>query len=75
MHYFLSFLEGMITFVSPCLLPMLPIYISYFAGKDKHPLVNSVGFVAGFTVVFVALGAFAGALGGFLAQYQDIVKH
>ena len=74
MHYFLSFLEGMITFVSPCLLPMLPIYISYFAGKDKHPLVNSVGFVAGFTVVFVALGAFAGALGGFLAQYQEIVN-
>ena len=74
MHYFLSFLEGIITFVSPCLLPMLPIYISYFAGKDKHPLANSLGFVAGFTLVFVALGAFAGALGGFLAAYQGVVN-
>ncbi|MCL1786465.1 MAG: cytochrome c biogenesis protein CcdA [Defluviitaleaceae bacterium] len=73
-HYFLSFLEGMIVFVSPCLLPMLPIYISYFAGKDKHPLANSIGFVAGFTVIFVALGAFAGAVGGFLLAYDTIVN-
>lgn len=32
MQYIISFLEGIITFISPCLLPMLPIYISYFAG-------------------------------------------
>lgn len=32
MQYFISFLEGIITFISPCLLPMLPIYVSYFAG-------------------------------------------
>ena len=37
MQYFIAFLEGIITFISPCLLPMLPIYISYFAGgKDGN---------------------------------------
>ena len=36
MQYFISFLEGIITFISPCLLPMLPIYISYFAGGGER---------------------------------------
>lgn len=35
MQYVISFLEGIITFISPCLLPMLPIYISYFAGGTE----------------------------------------
>ncbi|MBO5691558.1 MAG: cytochrome c biogenesis protein CcdA, partial [Spirochaetaceae bacterium] len=34
MEFFIAFLEGIITFISPCLLPMLPIYLSYFAGND-----------------------------------------
>ena len=76
MQYALLFLEGIITFISPCLLPMLPIYISYFAGGDsgKKPLANAIGFVAGFTIVFVALGAFAGILGGFLLEYRTAVN-
>ena len=74
MQYVSLFLEGIITFISPCLLPMLPIYISYFAGKDEKPLANSIGFVAGFTAVFVVLGAFAGAVGGFLLEYSTIVN-
>ena len=36
MQYIVSFLEGIITFISPCLLPMLPIYISYFAGGGER---------------------------------------
>ncbi|MBQ7119476.1 MAG: cytochrome c biogenesis protein CcdA, partial [Oscillospiraceae bacterium] len=32
MQYFTTFLEGIVTFISPCILPMLPIYVSYFAG-------------------------------------------
>lgn len=36
MAYLISFLEGIITFISPCLLPMLPIYISYFAGGGER---------------------------------------
>ena len=78
MQYFISFLEGIITFVSPCLLPMLPIYVSYFAGgqqKDtKKTLKNALGFVAGFTIVFVALGALAGTLGSFLKEYSIAVN-
>lgn len=35
MTYFITFLEGIITFISPCLLPMLPIYLSYFAGATQ----------------------------------------
>ena len=36
MQYFIAFLEGLITFISPCLLPMLPVYISYFAGGGQQ---------------------------------------
>lgn len=78
MQYIISFLEGIITFISPCLLPMLPVYISYFAGggeRDiKKTLKNAIGFVIGFTIVFVLMGAFAGTLGSFLKQYQTILN-
>ncbi|MBQ8622256.1 MAG: sulfite exporter TauE/SafE family protein [Oscillospiraceae bacterium] len=78
MQYLISFLEGIITFISPCLLPMLPIYISYFAGggerTTKKTLFNASGFVLGFTVVFVAMGALAGTLGSFLIRYQTWVN-
>ncbi|MCI8307611.1 MAG: cytochrome c biogenesis protein CcdA [Lachnospiraceae bacterium] len=78
MQYFISFLEGIITFISPCLLPMLPIYVSYFVGGGsrnmKKTLMNASGFVAGFTLVFMALGALAGTLGSFLKHYQTAVN-
>jgi len=78
MQYFITFLEGLITFISPCLLPMLPIYVSYFAGGSERSLkktfVNSLGFVAGFTAVFIALGALAGTVGSFLSQYRTAVN-
>ena len=78
MQYFISFLEGIITFISPCLLPMLPIYISYFAGGGARTtgktLTNAFGFVLGFSLVFVALGALAGTLGSFLTRYQTWVN-
>ena len=78
MQYLISFLEGIITFISPCLLPMLPIYISYFAGGGERTtgktLKNASGFVLGFSLVFVAMGALAGTLGSFLTKYQTIVN-
>ena len=78
MQYFISFLEGVITFISPCLLPMLPIYISYFAGggeRDfKKTIKGAFGFVLGFTIVFLMLGALAGTIGGFLSRHQTIVN-
>ena len=78
MPFVISFLEGIITFISPCLLPMLPIYISYFAGggerSARKTVIGALGFVAGFTVVFVLLGALAGTVGGFLREYRTAVN-
>ncbi len=77
MQYFISFLEGIITFVSPCLLPMLPIYISYFAGgKEKNTariVKNALGYILGFTVIFILMGALAGTFGRLLNEYRAIV--
>ena len=78
MQYTIAFLEGIITFISPCLLPMLPIYISYFAGggerSTKKTLSGALGFVSGFSVIFVAMGALAGTIGGFLREYRGAVN-
>ena len=78
MQYLIAFLEGIITFISPCLLPMLPIYVSYFSGggerDTKKTLKNALGFVTGFTVLFIAMGALAGTVGSFLRQHQTAVN-
>lgn len=78
MQYIISFLEGIITFISPCLLPMIPIYISYFAGggerSTKKTISCAIGFIAGFTILFVAMGALAGSIGSLLHKYQTIVN-
>lgn len=83
MDYLATFLEGIVTFVSPCLLPMIPLYVAYFAGdanaavgegvsssaRNRRILVRVLGFVLGFTLVFVALGALAGSFGRLLSEY------
>ena len=74
MNYLLSFLEGILTYISPCLLPMLPIYISYFMGKNKKPFTGALGFSSGFTLVFITLGAFAGTIGRLLSEYSTVVN-
>lgn len=77
MNYLITFLEGIISFISPCMLPLLPVYISYFAGKaDKkgHMLLRAVFFVLGFTFTFSLLGLFSGALGALLAEHQRAVN-
>lgn len=78
MQYLFLFLEGVLTFISPCLLPMLPLYVSYFAGggnrSTSKTLKSALGFVTGFTIIFVAMGALAGVLGGFLREYKTIVN-
>lgn len=83
--YILTFTEGILTFISPCILPMLPIYFIYLAGasEDKNKLdtagrnrmiLNSVGFVIGFTLVFVLLGATVTSLGHFLESNRYLLQ-
>lgn len=74
-------LAGLVSFFSPCVLPLLPGYLSYATGLTaaevgsgtgprRQLLLGTAGFVLGFAVVFVATGTLAGGLGGFLMQYQ-----
>lgn len=79
MDFFIIFIEGFASFISPCVLPMLPIYVSYFSGQDKdlkRTIMNSLGFVLGFTIIFVLLGVFAGTLGKLITannRYINII--
>ena len=72
MDYIFTFLEGIASFISPCILPMLPIYISYFLGKDNKKtskaVINSIGFVLGFTIIFILLSIFASSFGGVISE-------
>ena len=76
MEFVITFLEGIITFVSPCLLPMIPIYVTYFAAGEevRTPVVlrNALGFVLGFTLVFIAMGALASSVGAFFLGFIKI---
>lgn len=78
MQYLMTFLEGIATFISPCILPMLPIYVSYFAGggnrKTAKTLKCALEFVLGFTIIFITLGALAGVVGSFFRRYQTVVN-
>lgn len=80
MQYLITFLEGILSFISPCMLPMLPLYLSYFAGgeaeesKKWRTPVRAAAFVLGFTVTFTAMGLFAGGLGMLLTRYRTAVN-
>ena len=77
MNAFLTFLEGVVSFISPCMLPMLPVYVAYFAADGASPsqtFVRALAFVCGFSAVFVALGVFAGTLGAALAAHRTAVS-
>lgn len=79
-----AFLAGIVSFLSPCVLPLVPGYLSFVTGVSLGDLrsgqrglavilVPSLLFVAGFSLVFVALGASASMLGAFLAPYRDLL--
>lgn len=84
-YYLQSFAEGVLTFISPCILPMLPIYFIYLAGdneenvdeaskRKRNLILNSIAFVMGFTMVFVLFGATATSLGAFFREHRNILK-
>lgn len=76
MLYVITFLEGLISFLSPCFLPLLPVYLAYFAGdadggqNDRRTLAHAGLFVLGFTLVFILLGVGAGAVGALFSRWQ-----
>ena len=77
MEYIFTFLEGIASFISPCILPMLPIYISYFSGKDSEKnkaLRNSIAFVLGFSFIFILLAVLSNRIGFLFTDYLKYIK-
>jgi cytochrome c-type biogenesis protein len=75
---FSAFVGGVLSFLSPCVLPLVPSYLGFLTGMTAEEMqvdrrrvfVHALWFVAGFSVIFVALGATASAVGSLLQQYQ-----
>lgn len=73
-----AFFAGILSFLSPCVLPLVPSYVSFITGLSLEELgerrwtavVHAVLFISGFTIIFLALGASATQLGRFLNQHQ-----
>src|SRR5690606_24368 len=82
-----ALLAGLLSFVSPCVLPLVPPYLAWLAGvsfdelksdsleaeRKRRIVLSALAFVLGFTTVFVALGATASAIGRTVAQYFDVL--
>jgi cytochrome c-type biogenesis protein len=74
----LAFLAGLVSFATPCVLPLVPGYLSAVSGREagaggRRVLVASLPFVAGFTVFFVALGAAAALAGGLVGENRRLL--
>lgn len=79
-----AFGAGVVSFLSPCVLPILPTYTAFLAGTGAPEnagnynqwrfLLNAVFFLSGFTIVFVAMGATASFFGQFFFDYQDVIR-
>lgn len=86
--YFGAFIAGLLSFLSPCVLPLIPSFITYITGlsfadlQAEHPthkvreqtIIHTLLFIAGFTVVFVLLGASATFVGGFLQEHMNMIR-
>ena len=86
--YFGAFIAGLLSFLSPCVLPLIPSYITYLTGlsfadlQAEHPthkvrqtaMLHSLAFIFGFTVVFVLLGASATFVGSYLNQHAAFLR-
>ncbi len=78
MDYLMTFLEGFASFVSPCILPLIPMYISYFSGSEKDntkkTFLNALMFCFGFTIIFILMAIFASSFGIVINQHINIIK-
>jgi cytochrome c-type biogenesis protein len=78
----IALLAGLVSFASPCVLPLVPGYLGFLGGAaapspsrtGNGRLLAGVGlFIAGFSAVFISLGVFVGSIGRFFIQYQDVI--
>lgn len=84
LSFAIAFAAGFLSFASPCVLPLVPVYLSYLAGSAVGAgggapsrgqlLLQAATFVLGFSVVFVALGALAGLVGVSLAPHLPLIR-
>ncbi len=76
-----AFGAGLLSFLSPCVLPLVPSYVTFITGLSfddvsrarRHALTHALLFVLGFTIIFVLLGAGATTLGRLFAAYRDVI--
>lgn len=84
-EYIAAFVAGFVSFISPCVLPLIPVYLSFVSGVSmkelqegqtdswKRVVGSSVLFVLGFSIIFVGLGASASQLGHYLGDYRPVL--
>lgn len=68
-----AFLAGMFSFLSPCVLPLVPTYLAYLGGEQGRPVKNALFFILGFSVIFILLGLPFTLLGGLLQSYKPVL--
>jgi cytochrome c-type biogenesis protein len=74
-----AFVAGVLMFLAPCTLPIVPGYLAFIAGvpagqagsSRRRIFVNALAFVIGFSVIFIVLGSFAASLGGLLGPWRE----
>lgn len=74
MPIYTAFAAGIVSFLSPCVLPLIPAYVSYIFGNRKNNIVNLILFVLGFSLIFVLMGATASQLGKLFLSYKDAFR-
>jgi cytochrome c-type biogenesis protein len=84
MSFTLAFLAGVLSFLSPCVLPLVPAYVSFITGlsidelrhspRISKTMGNTIAFVLGFSTIFISLGASSSLLGSLLLKYQDYLR-
>ena len=82
--FILAFSAGLLSFLSPCVLPLVPAYVSYLTGSAVAEINNnkaklnllykSIGFIIGFTIIFIIMGASISSLGKLFADNQGIFR-
>ncbi|MBT3312730.1 MAG: cytochrome c biogenesis protein CcdA [Desulfobacteraceae bacterium] len=86
-YFSTAFLEGLLSFFTPCILPLVPAYFTFITGFSleeltesgnaeirKKVILSTLSFVSGFSIVFILLGASATLLGGLVSEYSDWIR-